>query len=794
MLNIVNSNISFEESGNTLPSHPFDFPLDNFQKYAISAISRNENVLITAKTGSGKTLVGEYQVYTSLQKNKRVIYTTPIKSLSNQKFHDFKKIYGDKVGIATGDIKFCPQAPILIMTTEILRNLLYKKNTSTQDVGITAGISLENLDAVIFDEVHYINDPERGRVWEETMVLLPKEVNLVLLSATIDSPEHFANWLCHLKQKPMHLISTDYRIIPLTHYVIDNNKQFQTIMDNKGKFDKLAYTNWIKQKTLSAKNYEEFKEKVKNREPGQVITNKFRIASFTHTLNETINLLKEKELLPALFFVFSRKDCEKYANAISESLIDSSDSAAVKHIIEFHLYKHKATLEHLSQYHSLFDLLKKGIAYHHSGLLPILKEIVEILFNKGFVKVLFATETFAVGINMPTKTVVFLDYKKFDDKRNDLRILRTDEYLQMAGRAGRRGKDVLGTVIYLPVRNPISADECRVIMTGKNNTIESKMTFSYDFILKAIHSGKSFSRNFPENLSKDLDENLPEKTFYNYQIKQRVSELHLENETLSLKQNELNLEPYLPDLLERQKIEAKTGAIKQKELNVWTNKHMGPKWNEASKKFVEWKKLQNSMNSNLESIKILEYNPIQENTENLQRFGFIENTEELKLTQKGLIATEINEMDCLTVAEAYSIGLLNKLNETELIGFVSMFQDGKFESENSLEISSNLKSLHSNLKSIMQLFYPEQEQSLNLNWIEPLMNWCENKAMGEICLTYELFPGNLIRCILSVQNSIEELINICTLTSNVSMLEKLNNCKKLLLRNETVSDSLYLTI
>jgi antiviral helicase SKI2 len=196
---------------------PFDFPLDPFQKHAIHAISNDENVLVTAKTGSGKTLVGEFQIWHSLKKGRRVFYTTPIKSLSNQKFHDLKKIYGDRVGIMTGDIKFCPQADIVIMTTEILRNLLFKQGTPTESVGVSASLSLEGLDAVVFDEVHYFNDPDRGMVWEECLTMLPPAVNLVLLSATIDQPAEFARWLGEIKQKPVHLISTEYRIVPLVH-------------------------------------------------------------------------------------------------------------------------------------------------------------------------------------------------------------------------------------------------------------------------------------------------------------------------------------------------------------------------------------------------------------------------------------------------------------------------------------------------------------------------------------------------------------------------------------------------
>jgi ATP-dependent RNA helicase DOB1 len=221
-----------------MPSDPpivYKFPLDPFQQHAISAISRDENVLVTAKTGSGKTLVGEYQIAHSLRKGGRVFYTTPIKSLSNQKFYDLKQMFPDRVGIMTGDIKFRPDAQIVIMTTEILRNLLYKKGTITEALGLTASLSLDNLGAVIFDECHYINDRDRGKVWEETMILLPPTTNLILLSATLDKPELFAGWLGELKQVPCHVIQTQYRVVPLTHTIFKGN-HLCTIMDAKEVF------------------------------------------------------------------------------------------------------------------------------------------------------------------------------------------------------------------------------------------------------------------------------------------------------------------------------------------------------------------------------------------------------------------------------------------------------------------------------------------------------------------------------------------------------------------------------
>jgi len=426
-------------------AHPFKFKLDPFQEEAIKYISKDENVLITAKTGSGKTLVGEYQIWHSLNKGKRVFYTTPIKSLSNQKFHDLKKIYGDRVGIMTGDIKFCPQADIVIMTTEILRNLLYKQGTLTEHIGITAELSIENLDAVVFDEVHYINDPSRGSVWEECLVLLPPHINLVLLSATLDSPEPFVNWLTDIKQKTCHLISTEYRVVPLIHMTEDG----EVIMDAKDTFHFESYKAWLRKYYNKQDELRKHKERVKTREEGQVIERDVRVGSFLDRMNKLI-LKMDK---PALFFVFSRKMCEEYASKVTTDLLTSSETADVRHIIKFHLHGY-TELQKIEGFHKLNSLLEKGVAFHHSGMLPILKEIVEILFDRGFIKILFATETFAVGINMPTKTVVFTSYRKYDDRTENLRVLLTSEYIQMAGRAGRRGKDDKGIVIYLPIREP----------------------------------------------------------------------------------------------------------------------------------------------------------------------------------------------------------------------------------------------------------------------------------------------------------------------------------------------------
>ena len=244
----------------------FSYELDKFQIEGCNTIANNENLLVTAHTGSGKTVLALYAIAKCLTEGKKVVYTSPIKTLSNQKFAEFSDQliksgqFPDKtIGIMTGDIRYAPNADVVVMTTEILRNLLYKKGSATEHLGLTASLSLENLDAVIFDECHYINNKERGSVWEETMILLPNQTNLVLLSATIDSAELFASWLGELKQKPIHLISTTYRIVPLEHYVIKKDT-YETIMDAKEVFYGDAYNRWTSWKRDQEKNQKQQKQ------------------------------------------------------------------------------------------------------------------------------------------------------------------------------------------------------------------------------------------------------------------------------------------------------------------------------------------------------------------------------------------------------------------------------------------------------------------------------------------------------------------------------------------------------
>ena len=796
-----------------MPEDPpinYKFPLDPFQQHAMKAICNEENVLVTAKTGSGKTLVGEVQIAYSLRKGKRVFYTTPIKSLSNQKFNDLKKQFGS-VGIMTGDIKFCPDAKVVIMTTEILRNLLFKKDSTTKSLGLTAGISCEDLDAVIFDECHYINDKDRGHIWEEVMILLPPEVRMVMLSATLDHPEYFAEWLGELKQRPINLISTEYRIVPLTH-TIWYGSQSHVLMDSRNVYNDKEYKDWIEWRSNKEKDYAKYKDKVRDaRLVGTegAISGKVRPVSFLHQMNELITVLQTKELLPALFFVLSRKDCEKYAQKVEGSLITSSETADVKHIWSFHLRNHKKSLEALPQYHTIMDLVERGIAFHHSGLVPMLKEIIELLFGKGLIKVLFATETFAVGINMPTKTAVFVGVKKYDEERGGMRALTTAEYLQMAGRAGRRGLDTMGTVIYLPDRDPVEPFEMKAMMCGGKAPVTSRMDFGYDFILKTIQSGnrswldlleKSYWRRQREVVVKQIKAD-------QLQLEQRKASLILTEEEVEAFDEKVELENQIANFTNAKRKKAELA------LSRWKDCHTGAKWSLAETKSNELRILKQKLkilNNDLETATNVSCD-VEARIRVLEAAGFLKPLEDPKahtkesLTTMGILATELNESDALLVSQLYLLGDYKNMEPKEILAVLSScIVEGKKKDEeptlNELSIPQKVKdALHTMSDLWESLTKVEREKkshhtewNLGTFWIEPLWRWMEGESVATLCTDYGLYEGNLIRSVLKLQNMLEEWRSMATYCEHTEVLARLEGADSLLIREAVIQDSLYL--
>ena len=763
----------------------YTFPLDPFQKCAVAAIQSHENVLVTAKTGSGKTLVGEYQIEYSLKNGGRVFYTTPIKSLSNQKFHDLSLLYPGKVGIMTGDVKFKPQAEVVVMTTEILRNLLFKIGSSTEHIGSTAALSLDGVDAIVFDEVHYFNDPARGKVWEECLILLPPRIRLVLLSATIESPDVFAQWIGEMKQVPTHLISTQYRVVPLEHRVRE-----KLLMDEKDQFNGQAYAEYLRYLKGVDDANRKHSDAVKARVAGDpVVSREIRSNGFLHQMNETVDTLRQENKLPAMFFVFSRKNCEAYASKVSSTLIDASEGAVIKHRVNFHLSRYPE-LKMLPQYHTLMDLLMKGVAFHHSGMLPVLKEIVEMLFAGGHLKLLFATETFAVGINMPTKTVIFTSYRKYDDDVGWLRMLRTDEYIQMAGRAGRRGKDVRGFVYYLPDRKPEELEDVRTMMKGKQQSLESRMDFHYDFLLKCLQNGTTGWMG------------LMEKSYWHDQRQREMDALKSEVQELQGKYTGLDVAVFeLREMYETQ-IRATQNAERKRVqalLDGWKNKHVGPKWEKGWQDFKEFKK-------NREKIARLE-EKIEAATKievpflvNLQRLGYADAE---TLTELGVMASEINEGNPLVMSKMF--GKFGELPRNEMVALLSCFVEGEKTEDpitvSCLRVPDTLKNALLAVHVIAQeLSFRENPKSrpeywtVHNYWPEIVYRWMGGDEMGVLCAEYEVYEGNFMKAILKTANIVDEWVTLATYTKNLEVLEVLREFRTDLVRGLVVPDSLYLRL
>ena len=798
----------------TIIDNPYSFKLDPCQLYGINAIVNNSNVLACLPTGSGKTLIGEYQIYYSLKKGKRIFYTTPIKSLSNQKFYDLKHQFSNAtVGIMTGDIKFCPDAQIVIMTTEILRNLLYKKGTTTEHLGLTASLSLEEVDAIVFDECHYINDKDRGKIWEETMILLPPHINMVMLSATLDHPEYLASWLGALKQKPIYLIETHHRIVPLTHNLVTAEYNLVQFMDAKNNYNEKVYNNWIngQQKEYYANLAHQRKvTDVKSNGQKGTVDGKVHSSSFAYRINETIKMLEKEELLPALFFILSRKQCESYAKKMENTLITTADTAAVKHLISFYLHRYMEGLEKVPQYHQLYELLIRGIAFHHSGLLPILKEIVEILFSKGFIKLLFCTETFAVGLNMPTKTVLFSGFTKYDDQTGGMRMLRNDEYIQMAGRAGRRGKDDKGVVIYLPEREPIEQVKMYNMMKGARPPITSRMDFHYDFILKTMQSSKGELKWLQ----------IMEQSYWFQQQQKEIQIYKKDIAKLTKEISELQLEePYKTECAKRHDLEKQikqtaNAARKevQRQLDTVKNKQNGPKWIKAwtdFNKLILLKKQEEDLQSTLALLENHE-STIEPALEFLKEMGYIKHTDKHKLTSddltlKGILATEVNEGHQLLMTELYTNEMLHQLTGNELVAILSCFQE-KSESDPflaDLQIPQHMYTILKEIDTIAHKYksledtigYPmEGYWDISTQMVEPMMRWMEGENASVLCAEYNMFEGNLIRSITKCANMLDEWMAMATYCQHTDQIEKIMDVRQRVLRDITSSDSLYLRL
>ncbi len=432
----------------TLLQEIFPFPLDQFQLQAVDSLNLGRSVVVCAPTGSGKTLIGEYAIHRAIRQGRRVFYTTPLKALSNQKFRDFKAEFGEEnVGLLTGDISINRDALVVVMTTEIFRNMLY--GTRIGEVGT----SMMGVEAVVLDECHYMNDKQRGTVWEESIIYCPPHIQLVGLSATVANSQQLTDWIS-LVHGPTDLIYSDYRPVPLEFHFV-SPKGIAPLLDP---------------------NTAKLNPKLKShRPPGS------RKQEDIPSIGFVVSKLAEREMLPAIYFIFSRRGCDKaVADMATLRLVNEEESARLKVRIDEFLAKNPEAAR-AGQVEPLY----KGIAAHHAGILPAWKVLVEELFTQGLIKVVFATETLAAGINMPARTTVISSLSKRTDQGH--RLLTASEFLQMAGRAGRRGKDVVGYVVATQTRFE-GAKEASDFATSAPDPLVSQFTPTYGMVLNLLQT------------------------------------------------------------------------------------------------------------------------------------------------------------------------------------------------------------------------------------------------------------------------------------------------------------------
>ena len=820
----------------------FGFPLSPFQKYAIEAILEGHHVLVTAHTGSGKTLPAEFAIKHFVKSRKRVIYTSPIKALSNQKYYEFSRKYPDiTFGLLTGDIKTNPEADVLIMTTEILMNTLFRKTVTIGDDGLCDTSSLHfqmdidtELACVIFDEVHYINDSERGQVWEKTILMLPHHIQMVMLSATIDAPVRFAEW-CErggAGGKTVYLASTSHRVVPLTHYgfLTTTETIFKGMKDKVLEKDLRDNTNkLILLQTADGKynepGYKDLKRILGVFEDREVFLKRKAV------LNNLALFLRDHEMLPAIAFVFSRKNVERCAQEITVPLLEFDSKVAYTVARECEqiirkLPNYREYLE-LPEYQQLVKLLENGIGIHHSGMIPILREIVELMISKKYIKLLFATESFAIGLDCPIKTAVFTGLKKFDG--NEERYLLSHEYTQMAGRAGRRGIDTIGHVVHCNNLFPLPDQSTyKGMLGGSPQKLVSKFRISYPIILGYL--GKSEN---PVSISTFVE--FVEKSMIFEEVKKEIAQqmqiVVQTTEKVDAKQKQLTILQTPLDIC-RSYLDAETklqSAVnkKRKELErqLQTYRNNNKYIVENAKMVREYDalvELCKEEQNRLDNIKTYIYDQVKKVVSVLEKQGFIQGfvlssgTEESFILTKelGELATNIAEIHPLVFSQLlHQTNNLETISPKQLVGLLSCFTDIKVPQEYKV-VSPNSQdaTLQKIVEKCIQLFENIEDTEcqngmdtgirynniLNYDIIDDIMDWCNCETEQE-CKYFiqqtiggkDISVGDFNKAILKIATITKELMSLAEKQNMVIFRHTLSQIEPMILKYVATSQSLY---
>lgn len=810
----------------------FSYPLHIFQKWAIEGIVEGHHILVTAPTGSGKSLPAEFALDYFHSIGKKTIYCSPIKSLSNQKFNDFSQKYPHiRVGIVTGDTSCNPDADVLVMTTEILLNKLYQiKSNSSIKSSISFEMDIENdLGCVVFDEIHFINNEERGHVWEQSIMLLPRQIQMIGLSATLDDPEKFAYWLENKGEanngsdKIVYLTLKNKRAVPLIHYsfVTSTQSVFKTIKDKATQEEIKKFINKphiIKDENnkFNDDNLNKTFQIIKLFEKNEIYVKQ------THVLNQVTKYLTDNEMTPAICYIFSIKNIEICANKITTNLQEFDTKVPYivdrecEQILRSKLPNYEEYL-HLPEYVNLLALLRKGIATHHSKMLPILKEIVELFFAKGYIKLLFATESVAIGLNLPVKTCIFTDINKHDGSCQ--RILQSHEYIQSSGRSGRLGLDKVGHAIHLNnlFRN-VDSFSYKQMMNGKPQTLTSKFKISYNLLLNLLDIGNNNLFEFASKsmITSDLDS----------QIKGICNKItNLETE---LDKGIMNLNTSIDTIIEYNKlIKNKSNAVNKKRKEIErqiklieennNNFLLRDKaiYDNFSLKESELKHLHNEYNSLKSYFKSGVYKVL--NLLNEEKLVEVlgplveDNNSNVKLTFLGKIASQIRETHCLAFARLLQDDLFHNLSSKQLVSVFSCFTNIRVleDFKDHMPMCED-KIVNQTILQIVNLYdsYKSKELSREINTgidyeihydlLNYVEKWCDSTniehckvILQEMEEKKQIFLGEFVKGILKINNISSEFEKIAEMTGNILLLSKLREIPNMTLKYVVTNQSLY---
>ena len=739
--------------------YEFPFELDDFQKDACRCITDGKSVVVCAPTGAGKTVIAQHAIHCALEQGKKVFYTTPLKALSNQKYNDFSEKYGiDKVGLLTGDTSINRGAQIVVMTTEVFRNMLYGTNFGS----VTD--NLKDVKYVILDEVHYMNDEQRGTVWEESIIYCPTNVQIVALSATVANADKLTEWINTVHSRT-ELINTDFRPVPLRFYYFDSS-QPNTLLP-------LLTPNGTLNKKIKPEK-KEFKR-------GKAVQKR-------NTVKDVVRNLHEKNMLPTIYFTFSRKKCdEQMEKCASLCLVTPKEQEEIRQIIDDYiaenpyLYKNK----HI-------EYLMLGVASHHAGLLPGWKVLVEKLFQKGLIKVVFATETLAAGINMPARSTVISSISKRTD--NGHRTLTPSEFLQMSGRAGRRGMDEIGYVVIVgtPFQTP---EEVAELVLSDANPLESKFSPSYSMVL-----------NLLQRFTLEEAKELVLKSFGYFSSNYRIEPLLAVKDEYECKIDECNsfvcyCKKTNDDLLEYNKIREiyvqnrrifKTIQKQEKKKNRPLNeeaaefgrqtKAMLQKMHsyecDTCKLFKKHMKIlyvlarysakEKALEKEIEKQKDIFWNKFLSHRAVLMDYGYIKDDYP---TEKGITISQIRSENELFLAQVIFSGVLDGLTPAELASVICAIttEDLRADLYSQLPLSPNVRKRLNKIKDIRRDLDKKQknhdvEDPMYINgFYSPLIEmWATGSEWDDIIDQVDMGEGDIVRCFKRV---IDVLRQFCTISN-----------------------------